>query len=987
MHTLVPSPPSLGSEVSLYPSTSTLSFSRSAPVSSLDEAAAAAAANQLSSAQLSFADDIKRLRPQLTPDSHSFHLLQQQQQHHAAAAAAMNLNLPSFVSPSTNLAYLSSPSQPLMSFSPPSLSSSLPMSTPSFNPSSFSPAFSPNLFVSAAAASSSAAGNGSGAGSGGANSAAAATAAGVDSKSLSRYRVLDGAGSGGGLTGGAGKVSDEHLKILATLTQLSQTNGFSSPAQHQQQPSAFNPLPLQPPLGHATQQQQHAVGSPPQLSSSSQHIAPMLTTHLTQQHPGLLQQPIPVQPLSSHSSLLTITPPMASASLLSKTPSAAPSHSPPPANSQLSQRQQQQQQQQQQQMGGMGGVDMSSISPAVLLHHLQLVLQQHMSQQAQSVQLTGSPSSPSTLSSLQQLQHVQQVGLSVLSSLRPEQLHAVVGVVQQRGAAVLPTLLLQMGQEDRQQQQHQQQQQMQQMQQMHQMQQQQQQMTPESQLSTLLSPPQHSGLFVGHPALQHSGQPSYYLSHPHLLHAAAGGADADMSGLADEMDPDGSRRRSVSGRLLAGSSCHQCKTRRISAELVYCAQSHVKKGRQRKRQMLAAATAAGGVGGVVAAGVGGKQERLCRKKYCCRCIQKFYGEQPPAKIGPNGDRNWSCPGCRGLCSCAACKRQQSKREIKKRSLASAQAAAAKEGKLMASGGGGGGGGNGGGGAGEDSKDGQPPVFSSSIDGHTPTAKQERREKADNDAVKAEHSDSGSSSSSSGSSAAETPLSGSSSLAVPLANSAALEATSTEVSPATTHSSMSAASSFGSSSNGNTPPTPLTHLQPLSAVVTPAPVYSTLSGASFSPNMPLSSLSSLSSSPLLPLNQSMLYSTAFLSPNTTYTSLSNLPLFPSAFSASPPSSPFTSSHLLLPGLSTPHLPVSSIGGVGASSVPSAVGLDSASSLLALTGPSPITWQRSLRAPQATITAAITPSPEQQQQQQPQQPQPQQLQQQQRTTAAS
>ena len=356
-----------------------------------------------------------------------------------------------------------------------------------------------------------------------------------------------------------------------------------------------------------------------------------------------------------------------------------------------------------------------------------------------------------------------------------------------------------------------------------------------------------------------------------------------------------------------------------------------------------------------------------------RCIQKFYGENPPAKIGPNGDRNWSCPGCRGLCTCAACKRQQSKRESKKKSLASAQAAAAKEGKQTT---------GGSSTAGGDNKDGQPPVFSSSHDGVTPKAKLEPLDKADSDAVKAEQSDSGSSSS--GSSVAETPVSGSSTLAPPLMNGAALEATSTEVSPATTHSTMSTSSSFGttsSHSNGNTPPTPLTHLQTLSAVVTPAPVYSTLGGASFSPNMQLSSLSSLSSSPLMPLNQSMLYSSAFLSPNTTYTSLSNLPLFPSAFSSSPPSSPFTSTHLLLPGMSTPHIPVTSIGGMS-SSVPSGVGLDNASNLLALTGPSPITWQRTLRAP-AAMAAAMTPSPEQQQQQLQLQQQQQQQQQQQRT----
>ena len=913
MHTLIASPPTLYSELSLYPSVSSFTFSRSAPLSQLDEAAAA----QHSSVALAIAEDIKRLRPAHTADTaHALH----SRQHHTAA---MNLNLPSFVSPSHPLAYLSSPSHPLMSFSPPSLTSSLPLSTPSFTPSSFSPAFSPNLFVSAAAASV-AAGSASGGG-GSSESGSVANSASADSKSLSRYRVLDGSGGGAAVaSGGAGRVNDEHLKILATLTQLSQTNGFSSPAQHQG--SAFNPLPLHQPPSHPSQPQQQTGRSPTQQMTPPQPVAPMITTPLTQPHPGLVQPPISFQPLPSHPSLHHLTPPMANATLLASTPS----YSPPPTNftvpSQLSQPQ-----------PPSGGLDVSSISPAVLLHHLQLVLQQHLSQQAQSVQLSGSPSSPSTVMSLQQLQHVQQVCNAVLSSLRPEQLQAVIGVVQQRGASMLPTLLLHVGHDDRQLQQQQQTQLLQ-----HQMQQQ--QSTSDSQLSALLSPPQPNALFVGHPAvqqLQHGGQANYYLTSSHLLQAPAS-TDSDMLGLTDELDADGVRRRSVSGRLLAGSSCHQCKTRRISAELIYCAQSHVKKSRQRKRQMLAAASGA--------PSAGGKQERLCRKKYCARCTIKFYGEQPPAKIGPNGDRNWSCPGCRGLCTCAACKRQQSKRESKKRSMASAQAAAAKDGKLMAASSGT---------ASNDLKDGQPPVFSSSIVGSF-SLKQER---AESDAVKAEQSDSGSSSS--GSSVAETPLSNSSKLAVPLANSAALEATSTEVSPATTHSSMSAASSFGSSSKANTPSTPLTHLQPLSAVVTPAPVYSSLAGTSFSPNMSLSSLSSLSSSPLMPLNPSMLYPTAFLSPNTTYTSLSNLPLFPSAFSSSPPSSPFTSSHLLLAGLSTPHLNISSLGG-GPAHISSHVGMDSASSLLALTGPSPITWQRSLRLP-ATMAASMTPPTDQQQQQ--------------------
>ena len=46
----------------------------------------------------------------------------------------------------------------------------------------------------------------------------------------------------------------------------------------------------------------------------------------------------------------------------------------------------------------------------------------------------------------------------------------------------------------------------------------------------------------------------------------------------------------------SGESCHQCKTRRLPSDLIYCSARHLKKGRARKK----------------------KKERLCRKKYCAR---------------------------------------------------------------------------------------------------------------------------------------------------------------------------------------------------------------------------------------------------------------------------------------------------------------------------------------------------------------------------------
>ena len=277
--------------------------------------------------------------------------------------------------------------------------------------------------------------------------------------------------------------------------------------------------------------------------------------------------------------------------------------------------------------------------------------------------------------------------------------------------------------------------------------------------------------------------------------------------------------RGTSGRLLAGSSCHQCKTRRISAELVYCAQSHVKKGRQRKRQMLAAAVPVGArqlrTEAASRSDCAGRSQQspytsaappfasvlllwltlcarffalcFCASDYCCRwSVSSFFScfssPQSPSRHclvhrQPTDSflrvhtlfpvcLSVSVSVCLFPClayrssmertrqprldptaiaigavlaaeDCVLARRARGSRasgRVRGEVWSSAQAAAAKEGKLL-------GAGNSSSTAGEDAKDGQPPVFSSSSVGATPKVKQEKLDKAASDAIKAELSDS------------------------------------------------------------------------------------------------------------------------------------------------------------------------------------------------------------------------------------------------------
>ena len=843
------------------------------------------------------------------------------------------MNFSSLMSPSTHLSFLSSPNAQPYGYSPPSLHQSLAMSSPpsthsSFAPSSFSPAaFSPQMFLPS------------------------------DPKSLSRYRVLDSNGLPPPQQPSSlpPKVSDEHLKILATLSQLSQTNGFSSPAQPV---SAFNPLPLQPPPHpqhphphpHPLQQFQHPQGytppqqqqqpgltpsHPPQHLFHSQHgYTPPHPPHPHQQpgftppqpgqphqqqqgltppqpgqpllghpsqSPGMsppqptsqLQQPIPVAPLSQ-SSLLQITPPMTSSSLLTKS-SSTPSQSPPPTDASL---------------------------PQSLLAQLHLILQQQIQAQAQALHQQSAPGSPPTAGvHLQQLSNLQQIASHVLATSSPQQLQQI-AMVTQSNPTSLPMTLLQIAQhEERQAMDRQASGQQQQM----------------MQLPTVASPMQPvQPLHVPQPGMP---SPPYYVPG----HMAGTEVDPLYVSMSEEVGPDGVRRK---GKVLAGSSCHQCKTRRISAELVYCMQSHAKKGRTRKRRIEDQPS----VYIIPNPATTYKAERLCRKKYCSRCLVKFYNEQAPAKIGPHGDRSWSCPGCRGLCSCAACKRQQTKKDSKKRNAAAAQAAAHAATQS----------------AGEGSDGSHPPVFSSTADTKDPAMKSESSTSPSSDDWKSsqlkEEPPPGRSSS-----ASEEP--GLGTLAVPGSGATGSPSMSTILSPATTESNLSSVGrdtgASGSSQSG-TPPTPL-HGLPMSTVVTPAPVYGTLGGFNTSPGMTMSSLGSLTSSPLLPVNMSLhglQFPSSFLSPQQGYASLSSLPMFPSsAFSSSPPSSPFPPAghHMMLPHLGTPHLTGMGLGSMAASSASSSPSLETGSgltSLMGLTSASPITWQRSLRVGQVPGLATGT-----------------------------
>ena len=76
----------------------------------------------------------------------------------------------------------------------------------------------------------------------------------------------------------------------------------------------------------------------------------------------------------------------------------------------------------------------------------------------------------------------------------------------------------------------------------------------------------------------------------------ADGPDAAVSSLALLSPTQTGRTSPSSPTFRPGESCHQCKTRRLVPDLIFCSARHMKKGRARKK----------------------KKERACRKKYCAR---------------------------------------------------------------------------------------------------------------------------------------------------------------------------------------------------------------------------------------------------------------------------------------------------------------------------------------------------------------------------------
>ena len=60
----------------------------------------------------------------------------------------------------------------------------------------------------------------------------------------------------------------------------------------------------------------------------------------------------------------------------------------------------------------------------------------------------------------------------------------------------------------------------------------------------------------------------------------------------------------------SGESCHQCKTRRLASDLIFCSARHLKKGRARKK----------------------RKERLCRKKYCLYHTSAAFPSMPSILI-------------------------------------------------------------------------------------------------------------------------------------------------------------------------------------------------------------------------------------------------------------------------------------------------------------------------------------------------------------------
>eukprot|EP01083_Nonionella_stella_P098566 277209_1 len=84
--------------------------------------------------------------------------------------------------------------------------------------------------------------------------------------------------------------------------------------------------------------------------------------------------------------------------------------------------------------------------------------------------------------------------------------------------------------------------------------------------------------------------------------------------------------KKMDAKLAAGSSCHQCKSRRSLDNLIFCTN------------------------------IIEKSNKSCRKKYCEHCLRKFYSEE----VEKDARHIWVCASCRKICCCAACRRREAK---------------------------------------------------------------------------------------------------------------------------------------------------------------------------------------------------------------------------------------------------------------------------------------------------------------------------------------
>jgi hypothetical protein len=167
---------------------------------------------------------------------------------------------------------------------------------------------------------------------------------------------------------------------------------------------------------------------------------------------------------------------------------------------------------------------------------------------------------------------------------------------------------------------------------------------------------------LGTPKLKSSSVSSLILSHSPTLLPLPGSPLITSSSL--QLQPQ---------RSCILAMCHQCKVRKPVLSLVYCC-NHSKNRRKYKVELLAQQSAQEKKELEAKLGKGltdhnavqafaplpslNLSAQSCPHRYCEGCLLKHYGEKAPAKRPPVS--SWSCPKCRGSCSCRKCKIEREK---------------------------------------------------------------------------------------------------------------------------------------------------------------------------------------------------------------------------------------------------------------------------------------------------------------------------------------